>query len=140
MAAQMQDDPPRKVITKTMTVSRNASDVFNFFENVKLSMEAGGAAKSVTKGEDGWWTFDHVSGGEAKLKHTPDRNTGVLDHRFVGAGLDWRVYVRIVPNRGGSTTSWTFVRPDGMTDEDFEMQLHGFDHEIALWKKMLEDE
>lgn len=134
----MLDDLPRKVIIKTMTVSRNANDVFDFFENVKLSMEAGGAARSVAKGDDGWWTFDRVSAGKSRMKHMPDRNTGVLDHQFVGAGLDWRVYVRIAPNRGGSTTSWTFMRPDGLTDEDL-MQLKGFDQEIALWK-MLEDE
>lgn len=134
----MKYNVPRKVIIKKMTVSRNVSDVFDFFQNAKLSMEAGGAAKSVIEGDDGWWTLDHIRAGKSKMKLMLNRQAGVLHHVFVGTGLDWRAYVRIVPNDGGSTTSWTFMRPDGLTDEEFEKQLHGFDHEIVLWKKMLE--
>jgi hypothetical protein len=130
---------PRKVVVKTMTVNRSVDDVFDFFEDVKKSMEVGGAAKSVTKGGDGWWTFDHVVAGRAKMKHEPVREAGVLDHIFVG-GLEWKVYVRITPNQSGSTVVWTFIRPDGLTDEQFENQLNsGFDDEIALWKKALEN-
>jgi hypothetical protein len=44
---------------------------------------------------------------------------GILDHEFVGAGLEWKVYVRVVPNEEGSTTTWTFMRPDGLTDDMF---------------------
>ena len=129
----------RKVVVKTMTVNRSVDDVFDFFEDVKKSMEAGGAAKSMVKGSDGWWTFDHAVAGRAKIKHVPFRQAGVLDHIFIGGGLEWKVYVRIVPNQGGSTVTRTFVRPDGLTDEQFEDQLNtGFDHEIALWKDALE--
>lgn len=132
----MQDNNPRKVIVKTMTVSRNVRDVFDFFSDPK-SMEIGGAAKSVKRESDGWWTFDHVS-GKAKMKHFPARQAGVLDHVFVGAGLEWHVYVRIIPNQEGSTVAWTFVRPDNLTDEQFESQLKMFDKEIELWKESLE--
>ena len=134
----MQLEIPRKVVIKTMTVNRNMDDVFDFFEDVKKSMEAGGAAKSVAKGSDGWWTFDHVVAGKSKMKHRPIKEAGVLDHVFVGAGLEWHAYVRIVPNQGGATVTWTFVRPDGLTDEQFERQLDGFDHEIVFWKSVLE--
>ncbi|HXV45388.1 MAG TPA: hypothetical protein VD736_01815 [Nitrososphaera sp.] len=129
----------RKVVVKTMTVNRSVDDVFDFFEEVKKNMEVGGAAKSVVKGSDGWWMFDHVVAGRAKIKHVPFRQAGVLVHIFIGGGLEWKVYVRIVPNQGGSTVIWTFVRPDGLIDEQFEDQLNtGFDHEIALWKDALE--
>ena len=134
----MKDSNPRKVIVKTMTVNRSVDDVFDFFEDVKKSMEVGGAAKSVVKGSDGWWTFDHVVAGKAKMKHVPVREAGVLDHIFVGGGLEWRVYVRIIPNQSGSTVVWTFIRPDGLDDEQFENQLNGFDRKIALWKAALE--
>ena len=134
----MQLEIPRKVVIKTMTVNRNVDDVFDFFEDVKKSMEAGGAAKSVTKGSDGWWTFDHIVAGKSKMKHRPIKEAGVLDHVFVGAGLEWHAYVRIVPNQSGATVTWIFVRPDGLTDEQFERQLDGFDHEIVLWKSVLE--
>jgi hypothetical protein len=130
---------PRKAVVKTMTVNRSVDEVFDFFEDVKKSMEVGGAAKAVTKGSDGWWTFDHVVAGKAKMKHEPVRGAGVLDHIFVGGGLTWKVYVRIIPNQSGSIVVWAFMRPDGLTDEQFESQLNiGFDREIALWKKALE--
>jgi hypothetical protein len=123
----MEDSNPRKVIIKTMTANRSIDDVFDFFTDTK-SMEIGGAAKSVAKGSDGWWTFDHVAVGESKMKHLPVRQAGVLDH----------VYVRIIPNQGGSTVIWAFVRPDSLTDEQFENQLQMFDREIELWKGALE--
>jgi hypothetical protein len=66
---------PRKVIIKTMTVNRGVDDVFNFFENVK-NMEIGGAIKSVTKGEDGWWTFEHIVSGKSKIR---SERTGSLE-------------------------------------------------------------
>lgn len=130
-------DKPRKVIVKTMTVDRSVDDVFDFFEDPK-SMEIGGSARSVAKGSDGWWTFDHVVAGRAKMKHAPVRPAGVLDHVFAVAGMEWKVYVRIIPNQRGATVIWTFIRPSILTDGQFDKQLEGFDREIASWKKALE--
>lgn len=129
---------PRKVIVKELTVKKPANQVFDFFYNVK-NMEIGGAIKSVTKGEGDWWQFDHTVAGKGKMKVTPVSDFGILDHEFVGAGLEWKVYVRVVPNEEGSTTTWTFMRPDGFTDEQFQEQLKGFDLEINNWKKYLEE-
>ena len=63
---------------------------------------------------------------------------GIIDHVFAGIGLIWQVYVRIVPNHHGSTVTWTFVKPDGLNDKQFEEQLTVFDIEIEGWKKALE--
>jgi hypothetical protein len=130
--------PPRKVIVKELTLEKPAKQVFDFFSNVK-NMEIGGAIKSVTKGEGDWWQFDHTVAGKGKMKVTQVSDFGILDHEFVGAGLEWKVYVRVIPNEEGSTTTWTFMRPNGLTDEQFQEQLKGFDLEINNWKKYLEE-
>jgi hypothetical protein len=128
---------PRKVIVKVLTVNKPAKQVFEFFSDVK-NMEIGGAIKSVTKSDDDWWEFNHTVAGKGKMKVTPVPNLGILDHEFVGAGLEWNVYVRVVPNEEGSTTTWTFMRPDGLTDEQFQEQLKGFDEEVNKWQKHLD--
>ena len=128
---------PRHVTVKVLTVNKPAKQIFDFFSDVK-NMEIGGAIKSVSKGENGWWQFDHTVAGNGKMKITPVSDFGILDHEFVGAGLEWKVYVRVVPNEEGSTTSWTFIRPDGLTDEQFQEQLKEFDEEVNNWKKYLE--
>jgi hypothetical protein len=128
---------PRKVIVKTMTVGSSTYTVFEFFKNVK-NMESGGILRDITKGEDGWWKFN-TPAGEAKLKlNRVEQELGVIDHVFVGNGLVWQVYVRMIPNQHGSTASWTFIRPDGLDDKQFEEQLAVFDFEIEGWKKALE--
>ena len=130
---------PRKVIIKMMTVNRGVDDVFNFFENIK-NMEIGGAIKSVTKGDHGSWTFEHIVSGKSKIRTRINREFGILDHVFVGGGIEWNVYVRVVPNQKGSTTTWAFIRPDRLSDEDFESQLKGYDLEIDGWTRVLNQE
>ena len=128
----------RKVVVKTMTVNRSTDTVFEFFKNVK-NMESGGILKDITKAEeDGWWKFN-TPAGKAMLKVSRvEQELGIIDHVFVGNGLVWHVYVRIVPNQDGSTASWTSIRPDGLDDKQFEEQLAAFDIEIEGWKKALE--
>jgi hypothetical protein len=129
----------RKVFTKVMTVNKPVDRVFDFFENMK-NMEIGGAIKSVTKGDDGWWTFEHIVSGKSKMKQISVRQFAILDHLFIGGnGLEWNVYTRIIPNQNGSSTIWIFIKPDGITEKEFEEQLKGFDNEINLWKNSLEN-
>ncbi|HZA69706.1 MAG TPA: hypothetical protein VE548_08390, partial [Nitrososphaeraceae archaeon] len=81
-------------------VTLDGSDVKN--------MEIGGAIKSVTKGEDNWWNIEHAVTGKGKMKFKRVYEYGILDHEFIGAGLNWKIYVRVVPNEEGSAF---LVRP-----------------------------
>ncbi|HEX7180036.1 MAG TPA: hypothetical protein VF220_09955, partial [Nitrososphaeraceae archaeon] len=72
------------------------------------------------------------------IKTRPYKELGILDHIFIAGQIEWNVFIRIVPNEKGSTTTWAFVRPDSLTDEQFEEQLKMFDQEILGWKNALE--
>jgi hypothetical protein len=133
----------KKVIVKTMTVKRSVNDVFNFFNDPK-NMESGGVLKFIDVVKDNkdnnikWWIFDHNIVGRSKIKHIAVRAYGILDHVFIGGGLTWNVFVRVIPNNSnGSTVTWTFIKPDNITDSQFEEQLKGFDLEIESWSVVL---
>jgi hypothetical protein len=130
---------PKPVIVKTMNVNKKTGIVHNFFDNMKY-MEIGGAIRpgSLSKGNDGWWTFYHNIAGESRMKYISDPKFGILDHIFVGGGLEWHVFVRIIPNEDGSTVTWNFIKPDGLSDDQFHKQLTNFDSEISSWKSTLE--
>lgn len=129
---------PRKVIVKTMISTKSVDEVFDFFANMK-NMELGGAIRSMEKIDDGWWIFDHSVLGKSRMKHTLSREFGIIDHVFIGGGLEWEVFVRVVPNQSGSTTCWTFMRPHSLSDGQFEEQLKMFDVEIDHWRTALEN-
>ena len=129
---------PRKVVVKVMTIKKSVQQVFDFFSNPK-NMELGGALKLINDDEDGWWIFNHNIAGRSKMKHISVPQYRILDHIFIGGGLEWNVYVRIIPNEQGSTTTWTFLNPDGMDENLFEKQLEMFDKEIDKWKNALEE-
>lgn len=129
---------PRKVIVKTLTTSKSVDEVFDFFANMK-NMELGGAILSMERIDDGWWIFDHPVSGRSRMKHTLSREFGIIDHVFIGGGLEWKVFVRVVPNKSGSTISWTFMRPDSLSDAQFENQLKMFDVEVDHWRTALEN-
>lgn len=136
MSSTIQSEP-RKTIVKIMVSHKNKDTVFDFFENVR-NLELGGAISNIVKDTDDWYTFNHKVAGNARLKiAAKDRQLGILDHLFEGGGLAWTVYVRVIDNGYGSTTTWTFLSPDGLTDLQFEEQLKGFDVEIENWNKHL---
>ena len=56
---------PRKVTVKVLTVNKPAKQIFDFFSDVK-NMEIGGAIKSVSKGENDWWQFNHIVAGNGR--------------------------------------------------------------------------
>jgi hypothetical protein len=101
------------VIVKSLSTHKGVQETFDFFNNIK-NMELGGAIHSVQKNSNGWYTFDHITAGKSRMKHTANQEFKILDHIFQGAGLEWTVYVRVLPNGNGSTITWTFIKPDGL--------------------------
>ncbi len=129
---------PRMIIVKTLTTTKSVDKVFDFFANMK-NMELGGAIQSMEKTDDGWWIFDHSVLGKSRMKHTLSPEFGIIDHVFIGGGLECNVFGRFVPNQSGSNNSWTFMRPDSLSDGQFEDQLEMFDVEVDHWRTALEN-
>ncbi|HYF99372.1 MAG TPA: hypothetical protein VD815_04715 [Candidatus Saccharimonadales bacterium] len=128
---------PEKTIVKTMVSEKSKDKVFDFFEDAK-NLEMGGAISNIVKDIDEWYSFNHIVAGNARLKIiNKNRELGIVDHLFEGGGLSWTVYVRIINNGYGSTTTWTFLKPDGLSDSQFEDQLKMFDVEVENWNKHL---
>ena len=127
---------PRSVIVKTMVTTKSVKDTFDFFTNLK-NWESGGALKNIQKDKDDWWICDSPF-GEAKIRQRQNKEFGILDHDFIGGGGQWTVSCRVTSNESGSTVTWLFIRPETMTQEQFEAQLKNFDNEIMGWKKALE--
>lgn len=110
---------PQKTIVKTMVSEKSKDTVFDFFEDAK-NLEIGGSINNVFKETDEWYRFNHIVAGNARLKIvSKNGELGIQDHLFEGGGLSWTVYVRIIDNGYGSTTSWTFLKPIGLTDKEF---------------------
>jgi hypothetical protein len=128
-----------QVIVKSLSIHNTTQETFDFFSNPK-NMELGGAIHSMQKSPDGWYTFDHIIAGKSKMKYIVNQEFRILHHIFQGAGLEWNVYVRVIPNGNGSTITWTFIKPDGLSDEQFKEQLKNFDLEIEGWRKALENQ
>ncbi|MCV0392885.1 MAG: hypothetical protein K5790_06275 [Nitrosopumilus sp.] len=127
---------PRSIIVKTMVTTKVSKDTFEFFSNLK-NWEFGGALKNIQKDKDDWWVCNSPF-GEVKIRLRSNEKFGILDHDFIGGGGEWTVSCRVTPNESGSTVTWLFIRPEPMTQKQFEEQLKNFDNEIMGWKKALE--
>jgi len=127
---------PRSVIVKTMVTTKDVKTTFEFFKNLK-NWESGGSLKRIRKGNDDWWSCDSPL-GEAKIRLRSNEEFGILDHDFNTGEGEWTVFSRVMPNESGSTVSWLFIRPEPMTQEQFEGQLSNFDNEIEGLQKTLE--
>lgn len=128
---------PKEVVVKVMTCTKSVAVVYDFLQDVK-NWETGGILKSITRSGDNSWTCD-TPVGKAQIYCEPNNKCSILDHVFVTGNIKWDVYVRIISNGTESTTTWTFLRPEGLDMNEFEKQLKGFDSEITGWEKMLEN-
>jgi hypothetical protein len=127
---------PVDVVVKVMTSNRSAGDVYDFFQDVR-NWESGGIITSAIKDKNNWWSVN-TPAGKAKIKCIPDKHCQILDHTFILGDVIWNVYVRIMANNKGSTTVWTFLKPNGLTVKQFREQLKTFDLEIHGWRRRLE--
>ena len=128
----------KKAITKQISISRSPRDTYLFFSDFGNFVHSG-MIKEVKKiGKD---RYEAVSdAGKAVVQCYHDESKMIMDHDFIAGPLIWNVYGRVVPNSDGSEVLYTFIRPDNMSDADFESQLKMYDIELQNLKKFLESQ
>ena len=77
--------------------------------------------------------------GEVRVNFAPTNEFGVIDHVVtLPDGLKVYNALRVTPNGSGAEVSFTLLRLDGMTDEDFEEDAKAITADLETLKSLLE--
>jgi hypothetical protein len=86
---------------------------------------------------DGWWSFS-TSRGNAKLKFKENKSLGILDHMFVDQDSKWDVPMRVVSNGSVSEVTITLIKPDELTDDQFDERITEIEQVFTNLKRIIE--
>ncbi|MCZ7482426.1 MULTISPECIES: SRPBCC family protein [Rhizobium/Agrobacterium group] len=85
------------------------------------------------------WIADGGPLGEVRVNFAPANEFGVIDHVVtLPDGLKVYNALRVTPNGSGAEVSFTLLRLDGMTDEDFEQDASAITADLETLKSLLE--
>jgi len=87
----------------------------------------------------GWWMFS-TPRGSAKLKFNENKALGILDHMFIDEESKWNVPMRIIPSGDESEVIITLIKPDEITDEQFNQRMVEIERVFESMKKIIERE
>ena len=115
-----------------MTVKRKTGEVFDAILNSPPKMMPDAKIDS-----DGWWSFTSPW-GPSKLKFNENKQLGLLDHVFVEPKSKWNVPMRIVPSGETSEIIVTLVKPESLTDEQFDERMMTIEEMMTAMKHIIE--
>lgn len=85
------------------------------------------------------WIADGGPLGEVRVNFAPTNEFGVIDHVVtLPDGLKVYNALRVTPNGSGAEVSFTLLRLEGMTDEDFEEDANAITADLETLKSLLE--
>lgn len=85
------------------------------------------------------WIADGGPLGEVRVNFAPTNEFGVIDHVVtLPDGLKVYNALRVTPNGSGAEVSFTLLRLEGMTDEDFEEDAKAIRADLETLKSLLE--
>ena len=118
--------------TISIRVNRKTGDTFDAILNSppKIMPDA-----KITS--DGWWSFS-TPRGHAKLKFNENKSLGILDHMFIDKESKWDVPMRIVSSGDESEVIITLIKPDELTDEQFNERMIEIEQVFGNMKKIIE--
>ena len=118
--------------TISIRVNRKTGDTFDAILNSPPKMMPDAKMTS-----DGWWYFS-TPRGNAKLKFNENKSLGILDHMFIDKESKWDVPMRIVPSGDESEVIITLIKPDELTDEQFNERMIEIEQVFGNMKKIIE--
>ena len=118
--------------TISILVNKKTGDTFDAILNCPPKMMPDAKMNS-----DGWWSFS-TPRGNAKLKFNENKSLGILDHMFIDKDSKWDVPMRIVPSGDESEIIITLIKPDEITDEQFNERMIEIEQVFLNLKKIIE--
>ena len=118
--------------TISILVDRKTGDTFDAILNSPPKMMPDAKMTS-----DGWWSFS-TPRGNAKLKFNENKSLGILDHMFIDKESKWDVPMRIVSRGDESEVIITLIKPDELTDEQFNERMIEIEQVFVNMKKIIE--
>jgi hypothetical protein len=118
--------------TISILVNRKTGDTFDAILNSPPKMMPDAKMTS-----DGWWSFS-TPRGNAKLKFNENKSLGILDHMFIDKESKWDVPMRIVSSGDESEVIITLIKPDELTDEQFNERMIEIEQVFGNMKKIIE--
>jgi len=118
--------------TISIMVNRKTGDTFDAILNSPPKMIPDAKLSS-----DGWWSFS-TARGNAMLKFKENRSLGILDHMFIDQDSKWNVPMRVISNGNESEVIITLIKPDELTDEQFNERMIEIEQVFANLKKIIE--
>ncbi|MBP0133694.1 MAG: hypothetical protein ITD40_01850 [Nitrosarchaeum sp.] len=118
--------------TISILVNRKTGDTFDAILNCTPKMMPDAKMTS-----DGWWSFS-TPRGNAKLKFNENKSLGILDHMFIDKESKWDVPMRIVSSNDESEVIITLIKPDELTDEQFNERMIEIEQVFRNMKKIIE--
>ena len=115
-----------------MAVCKKTGDVFDAILNAPSQM-----MPDAKQNLDGSWTFS-TPHGNANLKFKQNRKLGILDHLFVDAESTWEVPMRVVPSGEESEVIVTLVKPDSLSDSQFDERMNEIEVIFSNLKNLIE--
>lgn len=118
--------------TITILVSRKTGDVFDAILNSPPKM-----MPDAKQNEDDSWSFS-TPRGNANLKFKHNKTFGILDQMYVDDEATWEAPMRVISNGDESEVIITIVKPDVLTDKQFDERMKELEILFENLKKIIE--
>ena len=119
--------------TIIISVGRKTGDVFDAILESPPKM-----MPDAKKNPDGSWSFS-TSRGIANLKFKHNKAFGILDHLYVDDETSWEIPMRVVSSGQDSEVIVTLVKPDILTNEQFDERMKEIEILFDNLKEIIEE-